>query len=392
MKILKKIFKFLGILVLLLVVAFFVFTAFPKYKYLRKAVYYNLADIDDYKIFDNRKIKAGQHQPWAKSKEFNKKAPSKASLQKIESYQTVAFLVLQNKAIKYERYWDNYSDSSWSNSFSMAKSVISLLIGAAIDEGKIKSIDQKVGDFLPQFKEQGLNSQLTIRHLLSMSSGLNWDESYAGPTSMTTIAYYGKDLEKLMKEMKVVTTPGKKNMYQSGNTQVLAFVLEKATGKTIADYASEKLWQPLGAKHDALWSLDNENGHEKAYCCFNSNARDFARLGQLILQNGRWKGRQVISEKYIKEATTPAKDLVAEGGPGSKKEINNYYGHQFWILQYKGHTIPYFRGILGQYIFIIPKKEAVVVRLGHKRDTQYGDYHAPKDIYAYLDAALEVLE
>ena len=392
MKILKKIFKFLGILVLLLVVAFFVFTAFPKYKYLRKAVYYNLADIDDYKIFDNRKIKAGQHQPWAKAKDFNKKTPSKASLQKIESYQTVAFLVLQNSAIKYERYWDNYSDSSWSNSFSMAKSVISLLIGAAIDEGKIKSIDQKVGDFLPQFKEKGLNNRLTIRHLLSMSSGLNWDENYAGPTSMTTIAYYGKDLEKLMKEMKVVNTPGKKNMYQSGNTQVLAFILEKATGKTIADYASEKLWQPLGAKHDALWSLDKENGHEKAYCCFNSNARDFARLGQLILQNGRWQGRQVISEKYIKEATAPATNLVAEGGPESKKETNNYYGHQFWILKHKGHTIPYFRGILGQYIFIIPKKEAVVVRLGHKRDTQYGDYHAPKDIYAYLDAALEVLE
>ena len=120
----------------------------------------------------------------------------------------------------------------------MAKSVISLLIGAAIDEGKIKSIDQKVGDFLPQFKEKGLNNRLTIRHLLSMSSGLNWDENYAGPTSMTTIAYYGKDLEKLMKEMKVVNTPGKKNMYQSGNTQVLAFILEKATGKTIADYAS----------------------------------------------------------------------------------------------------------------------------------------------------------
>ncbi|OJJ23858.1 serine hydrolase [marine bacterium AO1-C] len=387
MKILKKLFKYLGILILLLVVAFFVLTAFPKYSYLRKAVYYNLADIDDYKIFDNRTIKAGKHQPWTKTKDYNKKAPSSASLQKIESYKTVAFLVLQNSSIKYEKYWDNYSDSSWSNSFSMAKSVISLLIGAAIDEGKIKSVDQKVGDFLPQFKG-GMNEQLTIRHLLSMSSGLNWDENYAGPTSMTTIAYYGKDLEKSVKQMQVVTTPGKKNVYQSGNTQVLAFVLEKATGKTVADYASEKLWQPLGAKHDALWSLDKENGHEKAYCCFNSNARDFARLGQLVLLNGRWGGRPIISEKYIKEATTPAKSLTSEGS----SEPNNYYGHQFWILEYKGNIIPYMRGILGQYIFIIPKKNAVVVRLGHTRDTQYGDFHAPKDVYAYLDAAFEILD
>jgi len=387
MKILKKLFKFLGILILLLVVAFFVFTAFPKYNYLRRAIYYNLADIDDYKIFENRTIKAGQHQPWATAKDYNKKAPSSTNIQKIEGYKTVAFLVLQNSSIKYEKYWDNYSDSSWSNSFSMAKSVISLLIGAAIDEGKIKSIDQKVGDFLPQFKE-GLNNQLTIRHLLSMSSGLNWDEDYAGPTSMTTIAYYGKDLEKSVKQMKVITTPGKKNIYQSGNTQVLAFLLEKATGKTVSDYASEKLWQPLGAKHNALWSLDKENGHEKAYCCFNSNARDFARLGQLILLNGKWQGRQVISEKYIKEATSPAKNLIAE----DSNEANNYYGYQFWILKYKGNTIPYMRGILGQYIFIIPKKNAVVVRLGHTRDPQYGDYQAPKDVYTYLDAAFEVLD
>ncbi|HAS38893.1 MAG TPA: serine hydrolase [Microscillaceae bacterium] len=387
MKILKKIFKYLGILILLLVVAFFVFTAFPKYNYLRKAIYYNLADIDDYKIFDNRTIKAGKHQPWTTTKDYNKKAPSSTSLQKIEGYETVSFLVLQNSSIKYEKYWNSYSDSSWSNSFSMAKSVISLLIGAAIDEGKIKSVDQKVGDFLPQFKE-GLNNQLTIRHLLSMSSGLNWDEDYAGPTSMTTIAYYGKNLERSVKEMKVVTTPGKKNIYQSGNTQVLAFVLEKATGKTVADYASEKLWKPLGAKHDALWSLDKENGHEKAYCCFNSNARDFARLGQLILLNGKWQGRQVISEKYVKEATTPDKSLIAE----DSNEANNYYGYQFWILKYKGNTIPYMRGILGQYIFIIPEKNAVVVRLGHKRDPQYGDYQAPKDVYAYLDAAFEILD
>lgn len=383
----KKILKYFGILIILLIATFFIITSFPSHNYLRRAIYYNFVDLDDYKIFANRAIKTGTYQPWAKSINYNKKTPSQANLQKIESYETVAFLVLENSSIKYERYWGNYNDSSKSNSFSMAKSVISLLIGAAIDDGKIKSVDQKVADFLPQFKE-GLNAELTIRHLLNMSSGLNWDESYAGPTSITTKAYYGKNLEKIVQQMKVVDKPGKRNNYQSGNTQVLAFLLEKATGKTIADYASEKLWKPLGARHEAFWSLDKESGHEKAYCCFNSNVRDFARLGQLILLKGRWQGRQIISEKYITEATTPAKELKAETG----NKANNYYGFQFWILEYKGFKIPYMRGILGQYIFVIPQKNAVVVRLGHKRDPEYGAYVAPKDVYTYLDAALEILD
>ncbi len=269
----------------------------------------------------------------------------------------------------------------------MAKSVVSLLIGVAIDEGAIKSVNQKVGDFLPQYKE-GANAQLTIRHLLTMSAGLNWDESYASPLSMTTAAYYGDNLEKLMQEMEVVTTPGQKTNYQSGSTQVLAQILKKATGKSLAAYASEKLWKPLGAQHDALWSLDQEGGDEKAYCCFNSNARDFARLGQLVLQEGNWEGQQLISSAYIKEATTPATDLEAQ----IDESQNDYYGYQFWYLEHKGHKVAYMRGILGQYIFIIPDKNAVVVRLGHKRDKEKGAYFAPKDAFTYVDVALEILE
>lgn len=382
----KKVLKFFGILIVLLIATFFIVTSFPSYNYLRGAIWYNYVGIDDYKIFNNRAIKTGQHQPWSNAGNYNKKVPSEASIKKIEQYKTVSFLVLENGSVKYERYWNGYSDSSKSNSFSMAKTVISLLIGAAIDDGKIKSVDQKVSDFLPQFKG-GLNDKLTIRHLLTMSSGLNWDESYAGINSITTKAYYGKDLERIVKQMKVIEEPGKRNNYQSGNTQVLAFIVEKATGKTIAGYASEKLWQPLGAKHEALWSLDQKDGHEKAYCCFNSNARDFARLGQLVLMKGKWKGQQLISEKYITEATRPAKELKAESGKG----MNKYYGFQFWYIEHKGLKIPYFRGILGQYIFVIPGKNAVVVRLGHERASEYMDFDATTDVGEYLDAALEVL-
>jgi CubicO group peptidase (beta-lactamase class C family) len=126
-----------------------------------------------------------------------------------------------------------------------------------------------------------------------MSAGVEWDESYSSLFSKTTQAYYGKDLWKLALTEKLIEKPGVRFNYQSGVSQILAFVLQKATDKNISDYASEKLWTPMEAEEDALWSLDRKDGHEKAYCCFNTNARDFARFGQLILNKGVWDGDQV---------------------------------------------------------------------------------------------------
>ena len=142
----------------------------------------------------------------------------------------------------------------------------------------------------------------------------------------------------------------------------------------------------MGPKHDAMWNLDKKDGLEKAYCCFNSNARDFARWGQLILNNGSWNGKQLISEAYVKAATKPANYLVDETG-----EHIDYYGYQWWIINYKGYQIPYMRGILGQYVFAIKEKNAFVVRLGHKRSDELIGPNR-KDIYVYLDAAFELLE
>ncbi len=173
----------------------------------------------------------------------------------------------------------------------------------------------------------------------------------------------------------------------AGNTQILAMVLEAATGKRISHYASHKIWKHIGAKHDALWSLDQEDGMEKAYCCFNTNVRDFARLGQLILNKGIWNGKRIISEEYLVEATAP-KTYHIDKKTGDSV---NFYGFQWWIINYKGYQTPYMRGILGQYIFSIPDKNAVVVRLGHKRSKEYIGHH-PKDVYDYLDAAFLLLD
>jgi CubicO group peptidase (beta-lactamase class C family) len=154
----------------------------------------------------------------------------------------------------------------------------------------------------------------------------------------------------------------------------------------VSEYASLKLWQPLGAQQNALWSLDKENGHEKAYCCFNATALDFAKIGQLILNKGKWNGQQLISEAYLQQATQPADHLKSESGSAV-----DFYGYQFWIIQHKGMRIPYARGILGQYIFVIPQKNAVVVRLGKKRRTDRVGEH-PSDVLLYLDAAFSVLK
>lgn len=355
--------------------------------YLKTAIKYRTPDIDDYKIFENRTISAGNYIPWELTDDYNKKHIKKVTQEKINKLDPVAFLMVQGGKIKYEKYWHGYSDSSLSNSFSMAKTIISLLVGIAIDEGYIKNVDQKVGDFIPEFAQKP-NDVLSIKDLLTMSSGLNWDEAYSSPFSITTQAYYGNDLFGLIKDLKVVEEPGVQWEYLSGNTQVLAFVLKNATGKNISDYASEKLWKPLGAKNEALWCLDKKNGMEKAYCCFNSNARDFARIGQMVLNDGMFKGVEIVSKKYIDDATKPAINLANDKG-----KLVDFYGYQFWIVQYKSYKIPFARGILGQYIFVIPDKNAVVVRLGHKRsDKRTYSSEMPDDIYLYLDAAMEILD
>ena len=377
----KKSWKIFSISITLLTV---IYLASPSY--LRRAIMHGNPGIEDYQFFCNRTIEAGKAQPWNIADDCNGfKIPD--SLTKIiESYRPIAYLVIQNEEIVFEKYWEGFNENSLSNSFSASKSIVSLLVGIAIDEGKINSVDDKVGKYLPAFQE-GRKKELTIRDLLTMSSGLNWDEAYSSPFSMTTKAYYGSDLRDLINGLELVETPGKEYDYLSGNTEVLAMVVQAATGKTISDYTSEKIWKHIGAVHDALWCLDSEDGIEKAYCCFNSNARDFARFGQLILNDGKWNGRQIVSDAYVHEATRPATYLIdKEDG-----ESVDFYGYQWWIIHYKGYVIPYMRGILGQYIFAIPGKNAVVVRLGHDRSHEYKDHHT-MDIYTYLDAAFMVLD
>jgi CubicO group peptidase (beta-lactamase class C family) len=265
----------------------------------------------------------------------------------------------------------------------MAKSIVSMLIGIAIDEGKIRSVDQLVGDFIPTFKD-GKKANITIKHMLTMSSGMGYEESYKSPFSYTAESYYGRHLEKLTLEYDAVEEPGKTYNYLSGNTQILGMILEKSYGKNISELTSEKLWKPMGASQDALWSLDVEDGMEKGFCCYHSNARDFARFGKLFLDSGKFNGIQLISKKYVQESITPA-DLIYPA-----KDEHTKYGYQWWLMpNYKGHNIFMMKGHLGQHVICLPKENMIIVRLGNKSEHIIPGRHSP-ETYRYIDVALEM--
>lgn len=342
--------------------------------YLYKAVVYNFAGVDDYTIFDNHTIPAIQPVPWRISAHYGKTKIPDTLEQYLRALKSIGLLVVQNRQIVVEKYWEGYSDSSLSNSFSVAKSITSLLTGAAIHEGKIGSVNDPVGKYLPEFAE-GEKAKVKIVDLLTMSSGSNWNESYANPFSVTTELYYGSDVYKTATGVNIVKTPGTYHSYKSGDTQLLGLVVEKATGKSLSAYAAEKLWRPLGAEHNALWSTDKQGGHEKAYCCFNSNARDFARIGQLMLDSGKINGIPVIDSVYFHHSVTPC--LIRD----ESNKPCNYYGYQWWIIPGQ-QNIFYARGILGQYIICIPALNMVVVRLGEKRDEKINN--VPAEVYKLI--------
>ena len=385
MRIIKKIFKWFFILLVVLNIAILVSGRIYIYKgvwntYLKGRIG---PSIDEYHIFYNNTVENGTVTEWMKGKDYNSKKIAEKYRSDFEKMETVAYLVIRNDSIRHEEYWEGYSDTSHSNSFSMSKTIVSMLAGCALAEGKIKSVDEPIGDFIPEFKT-GDNARITIKHLLTMSSGIDFDENYVSPFAYPAAAYYGTDLLGLTLKYRSTEEPGKVFKYLSGNSFLLSVVVEKATGKTLSVYASEKLWKPLGAKSPAYWSLDHEGGYEKAYCCFNSNARDFARLGKLYLDSGRWMSRQIIPEEFVLNSIKPA-DLLDENG---KK--NELYGYNWWTIPgYRGHDIFYARGILGQYLVVIPDMKMIIVRLGKKKVKRVGDEH-PSDLFWYIDAALEL--
>jgi len=381
MKILIKILLWFIVVLTSIIVFLYIFN----FDYLITAVritYLNghkTAFLDDYNYFENRLIaKSNTPQPWSIAKDYNQIKPTAELETWHKKTGTVAFVIIKKDSIWSESYYDGYGKDSKSNSFSMAKSIVSAALGKAIQQQKIKSLDQLVSDFCPQFKN-GKSANMTVGDLSSMASGLDWDESYYSPFSVTTRAYFDEDLDKVTLGQKGIDEPGKVYKYLSGNTQLLTMCIEKATGESLADYVSKNFWQPMGAENEALWQTDRKDGIVKGYCCIASNARDFARFGKLYKQFGKWNGQQILDSAFVAQSITPR---FAESPE---------YGYGFWLSDYQNKNIFYMRGHLGQFVIVVPEDDLIIVRLGHKNiRSSTGDKHGD-DFYAYLDETYKML-
>lgn len=276
---------------------------------------------------------------------------------------TNAFLVLRDGHLIHEWYRDGVGAQTRHASWSTAKSVISLMVGQSIDEGHLREDDLLV-DLLPQLKKGGAYDRITVRHLLDMSSGIDVSEEYSRiPLIGTPRMYLTTDLPNFIKDNRTLRfTPGSTSDYRSVDTQLLGQILHHVEGKSVAALLQERIWQPMGAEAAATWNLDSEGGMEKAFCCLNATARDFAKIGQLVLDNGRVGDRQVVPQAWIDRLSTPVATM-ADGWS---------YSAQWWHPS--GATGDFSAvGIYGQYIYVNPAERTVMVKLsdhGTQQDEQ----------------------
>jgi CubicO group peptidase (beta-lactamase class C family) len=309
--------------------------------------------------------------PYASHIEAIARDSSNGSLEEyLDASGTTAFLVIHDDKLLYERYLDGYDEHSIHTSFSMAKSFASALVGVAIDEGHIKSVDEPITNYIPELLEKDKRfKSITIRHLLTMSSGIKYEEGGFLPWSEEaddTKTYYSTDLRELaLDNCRIEGEPGEYFEYNNYNPLLVGMILERATGMPVARYLQEKLWKPVGMEADGSWSLDSKkSGFEKMESGVNARARDFARFGMLFAKEGNWEGEQLISQGWVKESTHA----------DTSTDPSQDYQYFWWVNTPDGETSRFSaRGNYGQYIYVAPEKDLVIVRLGKEEGEQgYG--------------------
>lgn len=322
----------------------------------------------------------------------------------LERNKTVAFLVIRNDTLFYEKYFYKREASSVHPSFSVAKSFVSALVGIAIEEGHIGGVEEPMVKYLPGLDEEEFGD-ITIEHLLNMRSGLAFNEGYFNPFGDVAKYYYGRHLRKYIQKMERERPPGENFRYISLNTQLLGIIVENATGRPLAEYLEEKIWKPLGMEYDASWSIDSKkDGQVKAFCCLNARARDFAKFGRLYLRGGQWEGRQIVPEDWVRRSTTYDSPLngfrykyqwwhrakyqwVSDSleVPEVHTRDTNREGREY-ISSHAGPFIA--EGILGQYIYVNPEKNMIIVRLGKsggKKDEMKGAWESLFDFLCRIN-------
>ena len=338
------------------------------------------ASIDDYKFFDNVEIKKSDSLfEWPKHNLYNQIRSSKTLDSVHKKNETVAFLIIKNDSIIKEDYFLGYDENSMTNSFSMSKSIISLLFLKSVEEGTIPSLNSKLTDYFPAINESN-GSNVTLSDLSTMSSGLVWEENYKDLMGITAQAYVTKDLNKLMMGSKFSGISGDKFKYLSGNTQLLAMAIEKANNSTIQELTYRWLWNPMGSKNDALWMIDSkEKNMTKAFCCLSSNAKDFAKVGLVYKNFGKINEQKLIDSSFISMSIKP------------RFNSNPIYGYGIWIG--KQNNVDFFslRGHQGQYVIVIPKENIIIVRLGKRKSRGSDLNNHPSDFNLYITESLNIL-
>ncbi len=313
------------------------------------------ANINDHKVFKTHTIENVNPSVLELHPDYKGDLPA-ALRTELKKDGAIAFLILKNGKVIAENYFKGYTNRSKTNSFSMAKTVLTLMLGVAIERGYVEGLDQKLTDFLPEFKDDPMAATATIGHLSWMNSGYEWSEHYYTPLSPTVELLYGDDVRSFLLDGQFTAKPGEFWEYSSASTQLLGIVLLRAIRKagnanSLSEFLSEVLWQPMQMNDSALWHTD-DNDMEHVYCCINTNARNFSKLGQLMLNQGRWNEQQLVPANFIAKMIEPNNKL--------------FYGLSTWLGMHKSPAHYIFSGHLGQYIIVVPEHDMVIVRLGEK--------------------------
>ncbi|WBY03612.1 serine hydrolase [Ramlibacter tataouinensis] len=345
---------------------------------------YNTAHIDDARNFTQARVAGGTPQPWPAAQALPLSDGTAAYLRQ---HRSAAFLVAQRGALVHESYFPPYGPDSRTNVFSMAKTLVTMLAGAAVADGTVSSFDAPLATWITEYAGHPQGRQATLAQLSAMTSGHAWDENYYLPLNPTTELYFGGDAQGTVLRQGFEREPGSGYEYSSASTQVLAIALQRALqarepGTTLSAYASRRLWQPLGLA-EASWSLDHpreDGGMELAYCCLHTSARNMARLAQLLLQGGQWNGQPVLPADFVQRMTT-SNGKVA------------HYGHGLWMDPQHSPPFWFMQGHLGQYAIVVPSRELVIVRLGQWRTKERQRHPSiPEEVYLYVQEALAMTE
>jgi CubicO group peptidase (beta-lactamase class C family) len=298
---------------------------------------------------------------------------------------TGALLVARRGQLVYERYFDGFAADRLTGVFSIAKSVVSLLLGMAIEDGHITGVDEPVTRHLPELAAQDPRfAQVTLRHLLAMRSGIAFDEGYRSPTSDAARFYLGADLQAEVARLRIARAPNQIHQYKSGDTQLLGQVIERATGLPLARYAEQRLWRPLGAEFDASWSLDSAaGGQARAFCCLNARARDLLRLGLMVAADGQWNGRRIVGADWLRQSTAAMSGLPGPADP-AWRNIERPHAPEaaFFAWHWRVRPLPggpplqpgtmvYAQGLHGQILLIDRDSQTVVLRVGRRQSDRH---------------------